>query len=696
MNSPGRAPSDRSAGPNPAAQATPGRAPHGSAAPTSPGHARIAAIPAALLALTVLAALGGLTVTGALPAALSGATLVPASPLVTWGTPIITALHHLGLLLAIGAGGTVVLLLPGPSRREVTRLDPLRRYTARVGAAGALLWAACALTLIPLGGLEATGSGSGLDPWGVGITGDLGRLRAAVAVAALIAALFMGLGRSTVLVAWGLAFGGIGTALLGFAGHAGASLDHTNAVNAMMLHLVGVAVWGGGLLVIGLITPRTSDAVLATTIRRFSAWALAAVVALAFGGVVSAVIRVGSWGALVQSPYGWLVLVKTALLVVLAGLGAAQRQRLGERVRFRHLALTEGLLMAVAIGASIGLSRSAPPVPQEVPAVGDVRTLSLVGFLPPSDTFTVASLFVDVEMDWAAFALALAMAGFYATGVVRLRRRGDAWSVRRTVPFILGCLAFTWVMCGGAAAWGRFRFDAHMVQHMAMMMIVPPLWVLGAPVTLLSRAMPPRSDGSRGIREWVLAALHSGYARFVSSPPLAGVFFAGSLVIFYFTPLFEAAMYHHLGHVLMTVHFLLSGYLFAWVIIGIDPSTRPINPVLKIITLLVTLTFHAFFGVALVSATWLIAEDWYLELGMYSVEQLTRIQIAGGSFMWAVSEVPTVLYAVLAVVQWSRSEDRRARQWDRKADRDGEAELAAYNAYLAGLDDTTSPGGPSR
>ncbi|MCU6181455.1 cytochrome c oxidase assembly protein, partial [Enterobacter roggenkampii] len=89
--------------------------------------------------------------------------------------------------------------------------------------------------------------------------------------------------------------------------------------------------------------------------------------------------------------------------------------------------------MAVAIGASIGLSRSAPPVPQEVPAVGDVRTLSLVGFLPPSDTFTVASLFVDVEMDWAAFALALAMAGFYATGVVRLRRRGDAWSVRRTV-----------------------------------------------------------------------------------------------------------------------------------------------------------------------------------------------------------------------------------------------------------------------
>src|SRR5699024_1823785 len=91
-----------------------------------------------LLVLTVAAAL---------------AQLVPASPLVTWGLPAIRALHHLGLLLAIGAGGTAVLLLPGPGRREVTTLDPLRRRTVRLGAAGALLWAVASLALIPLGGL---------------------------------------------------------------------------------------------------------------------------------------------------------------------------------------------------------------------------------------------------------------------------------------------------------------------------------------------------------------------------------------------------------------------------------------------------------------------------------------------------------------------------------------------------------------
>src|SRR5690606_25775765 len=107
------------------------------------------------------------------------------------------------------------------------------------------------------------------------------------------------------------------------------------------------------------------------------------------------------------------------------------------------------------------------------------------------EPFGLITLFTAVEPDWIALAIAAALASAYLAGVVRLRRRGDAWSWTRTVPFLLGCLAFAWVMSGGPAAYGRFRFDAHMVQHMAMMMVVPPLWVLGGPVTLLWRAGAP-------------------------------------------------------------------------------------------------------------------------------------------------------------------------------------------------------------
>src|SRR5699024_11042629 len=579
----------------------------------------------------------------------------------------IRALHHLGLLLAIGAGGTAVLLLPGPGRREVTTLDPLRRRTVRLGAAGALLWAVASLALIPLGGLEATGAGTELSVWRIALSGELGRIQLSITVLAGLSALAYALARSTVLACWGLAFAGLGAASLGLAGHAGSSLDHINAVNAMSVHLVAVSVWAGGLLVLFLLGGRMDETQAVTAVRRFSPWALASVIALALSGLISAWIRLSGWSDLLTTGYGRVVLAKALGLTVLAVIGALQRRRLGDRIRFRHLAVSEGLVMAVVIGASIALGRSAPPVPQDIPAVGELRTLSLVGYLPPEREFSPSTLFTVVQPDWIALVLAVTMAGLYLTGVVRLTRRGDVWPWVRTACFLAGGLGFAWVMNGGAAAWGKFRFDAHRIQHMAMMMIVPPLWVLGGPVTLLTRAVAPRTDGSRGVREWVLAALHSGYSRLVSSPPVAGLICVGSLIIFYFSPLCEMAMRHHLGHVLMTVHFLASGYLFAWVLIGVDPSQKPINPVLKLITLLVTLAFHAFFGVAMVSATWIVAQDWYTQLGMYSLDRLELIQVRGGTIMWAISEVPTVGYAIIVAVMWMKSEDRRARQYDRKA-----------------------------
>ena len=168
---------------------------------------------------------------------------------------------------------------------------------------------------------------------------------------------------------------------------------------------------------------------------------------------------------------------------------------------------------------------------------------------------------------------------------------------------------------------------------------------------------------------------------------MAGFLFAGSLVIFYFTPLFTWAMFEHAGHLIMTIHFLLAGYLFAWVIIGIDPAQKPINPVLKLVTLLATLSFHAFFGIAVVSASWIIGGDWYSALHMFGREELEFLQVRGGSIMWGVSEVPTVLYAIAAAVLWTKSDERKARQYDRKAAKDGDAELAAYNEYLRSIRD---------
>jgi len=82
-------------------------------------------------------------------------------------------------------------------------------------------------------------------------------------------------------------------------------------------------------------------------------------------------------------------------------------------------------------------------------------------------------------------------------------------------------------------------FSIHMVEHMILSMGIPLLMVLATPVTLAARAIHARGDGSRGPREWILAFTHSKYLGFIGHPLIAAPIFALSLIVFYYSPLFE-------------------------------------------------------------------------------------------------------------------------------------------------------------
>ena len=662
-----------------------------------------------------LAAVLGLTLTGEVNGPLAS----------TFGTitnDLIVAVkcaEYLALALAFGYALTLSLFQPGSGRTRGHKSPRLSGVQDRQRRLAVLFTLGYALLLALGTYLTYANARGSMSPQQLGYfiwRTDLGRATVWALVFALLSAGIGALTRHLRGAGWLTALLALSVIALGFLGHAGNSTDHLNAVNAMIAHLLGVLTWLGPLLVFLAEAHRTDTATLATWLKRYSPWALFAILALVYSGIINAAIRLENPAQFVTTRYGWLVLLKALLTVAIAAIGYAQRRRAltplvntytsvarGDRMKgtvgpahahveraarraFARLARVEVLIAAVILGASSALGRSQPPVPQYVPPE-TYRVLSLVGYEPPNGEFSLLSLITVWQMDWMFTGVAALFAVLYLLGLARLRARGDRWPLSRTIFWLAGCLALFWVMSGGAAAFGRVRFDAHMTQHMALMVIVPPLLVLGAPVTMLSRAATPRSDGSRGMREWILAILHTRYAAVVSSPPIAGFLFAGSLVLFYFTPFFTWAMFEHVGHLLMTVHFLLAGYLFAWVIIGIDPAQKPISPVLKLVTLLVTLTFHAFFGIAVVSATWLIGGDWYTLLNMFPRAELERQQFAGGSIMWGISEVPTAFYALIAGIQWSRSEERAARNYDRKAERDGGAELENYNAYLRALQD---------
>ncbi|MFE0172076.1 cytochrome c oxidase assembly protein [Streptomyces sp. NPDC059002] len=272
----------------------------------------------------------------------------------------------------------------------------------------------------------------------------------------------------------------------------------------------------------------------------------------------------------------------------------------------------------------------------------------------------------------------------YGWGVARLVRRGDKWPVGRTVSFVIGILTVLLVMCTKLNDYGMVMFSVHMVQHMIISMLSPILLLLGAPITLALRALPVAGRGRKGPREWLLWLLQSRYVKIITHPAFTIPLFIASLYALYFTPLFDTLMESKAGHIGMMVHFLAVGLVFFWPIMGVDPGPHRPGHIFRMLELFAGMPFHAFFGIALMMATQPMIGTYMHPPASLGIDPLSDQEAAGG-IAWAFSEIPSVVVLVALLFQWRKSEDREARRKDRAADRDGDQELEAYNAYLASL-----------
>lgn len=273
----------------------------------------------------------------------------------------------------------------------------------------------------------------------------------------------------------------------------------------------------------------------------------------------------------------------------------------------------------------------------------------------------------------------------YGWGVVRLVRRGDKWPVGRTISFVAGMLTILLVMCTKLNDYGMVMFSVHMVQHMIISMLSPILILMGAPITLALRALPVAARrGHKGPREWLLWILQSRYMKIITHPAFTIPLFIASLYALYFTPIFDTLMESKVGHIGMMVHFLAVGLVFFWPIMGVDPGPHRPGYIMRMLELFAGMPFHAFFGIALMMASEPMIGTYKNPPASLGIDALAD-QSAAGGIAWAFSEVPSVLVLLALLFQWYRSEQRQARRTDRAADRDGDKELEAYNAYLASL-----------
>jgi len=340
--------------------------------------------------------------------------------------------------------------------------------------------------------------------------------------------------------------------------------------------------------------------------------------------------------------------------------------------------------MGVGMALGVALSRTPPPRPVDELPMTAVR--ELIGFpIPPEPT---ALRLLTQTYPEALFVLGcLAAVLLYLGGVWRLRVRGDRWPVGRTIAWLLGVGSIALVQLTGFMTYGMTMLSVHMGQHLVLMMVSPVLLVLGGPVTLALRAIRPARRGEAGPREWLLAATQSRVVRILTHPLVALAIFVSGPYVTYFTGVFEYAMRNHTAHLLMSAHFVLAGYLFYEVIIGIDPLPKRPPYVARVGLQFAVIVVHAFFGLALMESARLIAGDYYRQLASeipWLPEPLAD-QVLAGQLSWGFGEIPGLLVFGALFVQWYRSDEREARRFDRR-EGDAEAERTAYNAYLARLD----------
>ena len=471
-----------------------------------------------------------------------------------------------------------------------------------------------------------------------------------------------------------------------FQSHSAASGSHSLAIGSLVVHVVALSLWVGGVFALVLL----KDVDRKVALPRFSQLALWAAIAVVASGLINAWTRL-NFASAWSSSYARIVIAKSLLTFILLAIGYRNRKSLAKSDKtgwnlLSRVILVEALIMGAVVALGSWLSGTRPPVGEEEPFSA---ALSIVGY-PTPEAPNLMRVLTLYNPDALIIGVLITIVALYIKGVVILKKRGDSWPVGRTIAFALGVAVLDFATSGGLGVYALFSFEYHMIAHMVIGMVAPIGLVLGAPITLALRTLPQgRTPEERGVRGMLIALLHSRYSIVLTNPITALALFDGSLFVLYFTDLFGNLMQSHAGHLFMNLHFLLAGYLFFYVIIGIDPNPRKIPHLFRIVILFAAMSIHAFFAIALLATTTLIDKGFYGSLNTPWLGDLLADQHAAGSIAWGMGEVPIILALIATFIQWMRDDSREAKRIDRNEARmaaTGEPdELAQYNEYLRQL-----------
>ncbi|MGO1850794.1 cytochrome c oxidase assembly protein, partial [Microbacterium sp.] len=515
-------------------------------------------------------------------------------------TTVLLACSQMASLVGVGAMVHLLFLRDSPARRA--RYLP-QGFEIRVLRIASGTWAACAGALVVFEALDA--NGAPLDRLGIGYAlpflweaSDAPKAWTISLVAAMIvlfASFFADTWTGLLIPLWVSAIGVLAPVVTG---QVLVGPDHDFGGDAAVFQTVAVHTFFGALAVSGLRVASGRFVAPETLRRLFLVGAVALPVIIVTDIVIGLFKLAGS--PIVASLTGWLIMIGGTCLLVATG-ALASGWWLGRRARLRAGSVTGFLTVGTVatagwVGAGVAMTRQPPPqyfVPTSIEQV-------FMGFEVP-DAPTLGVLFGQWRPNLLLFGIAAAAIIVYLVAVRALRRRGDRWPAGRTAAWLAGWVVVVVATSSGFGKYSAPDFGVHMIVHMSLNMLAPGLLVLGGVITLLLRAARPDRGKPAGPHDWVTWALHWPVLRVVYNPLIVFVVFVGSYYGLYLTGIFGDYMRFHWAHQLMNVHFLIVGYLYYSLIIGVDRPPRPLPHIGKLGYVLAAMPFHAFFGVILMT-----------------------------------------------------------------------------------------------
>ncbi len=230
----------------------------------------------------------------------------------------------------------------------------------------------------------------------------------------------------------------------------------------------------------------------------------------------------------------------------------------------------------------------------------------------------------------------------------------------RTVSWTLGVIAILFALDSGIEHYDTTLFSVHMIQHMLLTLVAPPLLLHAGPITLLLRASSAETR-----RRWIFPFLHARVIKVLAFPMVAWVLFAGVMWISHFSPLFDAALENVWIHRLEHALYLSSALLFWWPVIGPDPSPWPLGPAARVLYVGLQMPQNTFLALA-VYASPVPLYAHYLTTGRTWGPTPLEDQQMAGAIMWVGGDMCFLAMVAVLMFLWMRDDERRTVGEDRR------------------------------